>query len=610
MAKTLQFRRDTTANLASVTGSPGEIFIDTTKKTVVVMDGSTSGGFPLELQGAGTGATGIQGASGSIGVNGATGSNGTNGATGSIGVNGATGYAGAPGASGSQGIQGSSGAAGTNGSNGSNGSNGATGVPGSNGTDGATGTQGVQGASGSTGLTGATGSQGITGASGATGAKGDQGNFGGAAFDYLYDSSFVNDSDPGTGKFKFNNTALNSATFLYINETDYLSTAATSFLETIDDSTSSIKGHFSMAKKTDDTKYTLFAITGAHTKTGSYYKVPVSYLSGDTTHVDEEENILTFARTGDKGDTGLTGATGSQGVQGASGVGATGAAGSNGTNGATGITGASGSQGIQGSSGAAGTNGTNGSNGTNGATGTAGSNGAAGATGSAGINGATGTAGSNGTNGATGSAGVNGSTGAGLTGATGTAGSNGSNGATGTAGNTGATGAAGPSSGYLNGPISGFSLLIGATSAGVNTGATGNGWFGNALFVGPQGATGIAFGATGEIRATAEITAYYSSDERLKENILTIDNALGKLRKLKGVMFDWKDDVVAGRGGEDGYFVRKHDTGVIAQEVEAVLPEVVAERADGFKAVRYEKLAGLIIQAINELADQVDALKK
>jgi len=75
-------------------------------------------------------------------------------------------------------------------------------------------------------------------------------------------------------------------------------------------------------------------------------------------------------------------------------------------------------------------------------------------------------------------------------------------------------------------------------------------------------------------------------------------------------MFDWKDDVVADKGGEDGYFVRKHDTGVIAQEVEAVLPEVVAERADGFKAVRYEKLAGLIIQAINELADQVDALKK
>ena len=50
MAKTLQFRRDTTANLASVTGAEGEIFIDLTKDTVVVMDGSTSGGKPLATE--------------------------------------------------------------------------------------------------------------------------------------------------------------------------------------------------------------------------------------------------------------------------------------------------------------------------------------------------------------------------------------------------------------------------------------------------------------------------------------------------------------------------------------------------------------------------------
>ena len=77
MAKTLQHRRDTTANLASVTGSAGEIFIDTTKKTVVVMDGSTAGGFPLALEGAGgagaTGAQGVQGATGAQGVQGASG---------------------------------------------------------------------------------------------------------------------------------------------------------------------------------------------------------------------------------------------------------------------------------------------------------------------------------------------------------------------------------------------------------------------------------------------------------------------------------------------------------------------------------------------------------
>jgi hypothetical protein len=119
-----------------------------------------------------------------------------------------------------------------------------------------------------------------------------------------------------------------------------------------------------------------------------------------------------------------------------------------------------------------------------------------------------------------------------------------------------------------------------------------------------------ASGTTGEIRATNEITAYYSSDKNLKENIVPIENALGKLRQITGVMFDWTDEIIAKRGGEDGYFVRKHDTGVIAQDVEPVLPEVVATREDGTKAVKYEKLAGLIIQSINELADQVDEIKK
>jgi hypothetical protein len=127
----------------------------------------------------------------------------------------------------------------------------------------------------------------------------------------------------------------------------------------------------------------------------------------------------------------------------------------------------------------------------------------------------------------------------------------------------------------------------------------------NSLGVGTAGSA-----TAGEIRATNEVTAYYSSDERLKENIQPIENALSKLQQLRGVMFDWKEEVITDRGGEDGYFVRKHDTGIIAQEVESVLPEVVAERADGYKAVRYEKLAGLIIQAINELSEEVQLIKK
>lgn len=146
-----------------------------------------------------------------------------------------------------------------------------------------------------------------------------------------------------------------------------------------------------------------------------------------------------------------------------------------------------------------------------------------------------------------------------------------------------------------------------ANSALPNT----TGTFSGSLYI--TGALGVGTtysGTTGEIRATNEVTAYYSSDERLKENIQEIDAALYKLRKVRGVMFDWKDEVVESRGGEDEYFVRKHDTGVIAQEIEQVLPEVVAIRKDGYKAVRYEKLAGLIIQAINELADEVEEIKQ
>ena len=118
-----------------------------------------------------------------------------------------------------------------------------------------------------------------------------------------------------------------------------------------------------------------------------------------------------------------------------------------------------------------------------------------------------------------------------------------------------------------------------------------------------------ASGIIGEIRAANDVTAFFSSDENLKENITVINNALAKVRSLQGVMFDWKADYIAERGGEDGYFVRKHDTGVIAQQVEKILPEVVVTRTNGYKAVNYEKMNGLIIQAINELADELDIIK-
>jgi hypothetical protein len=113
----------------------------------------------------------------------------------------------------------------------------------------------------------------------------------------------------------------------------------------------------------------------------------------------------------------------------------------------------------------------------------------------------------------------------------------------------------------------------------------------------------------GNVNAAGEITAYYSSDKRLKENIRVIDSAMGKVEKLRGVYFDWTEENIKSRGGADGYFVRKEDVGVIAQEVQEVLPEIVAERTDGYLAVKYEKLVPLLIEAMKEQQQQIAQLQ-
>ena len=145
------------------------------------------------------------------------------------------------------------------------------------------------------------------------------------------------------------------------------------------------------------------------------------------------------------------------------------------------------------------------------------------------------------------------------------------------------------------------------TSAGTATNfssTTQNSQF-NSIGVGTAGS-----GTTGEIRATNDVTAYYSSDANLKTNVVNIDNALDKVKQIRGVEFDWTQEYIDEKGGEDGYFVRKHDVGVIAQEVEAVLPEVVGTRDNGTKAVRYDRMVALLIEAIKDQQSQIDELKQ
>ena len=112
----------------------------------------------------------------------------------------------------------------------------------------------------------------------------------------------------------------------------------------------------------------------------------------------------------------------------------------------------------------------------------------------------------------------------------------------------------------------------------------------------------------------------YASDRRLKENIVNLDNAVSKVLKLNGVTFDWKD-MVKDLGFEPG---AKHEVGVLAQEVQAVLPEAVeiapfdydwkmpnkSKSGESYLTVKYEKLVPLLIEAIKEQQQQIEELKK
>ena len=87
-----------------------------------------------------------------------------------------------------------------------------------------------------------------------------------------------------------------------------------------------------------------------------------------------------------------------------------------------------------------------------------------------------------------------------------------------------------------------------------------------------------------------------TSDVRLKTNIETINNALDKVASIRGVTFDWAENGNASMG-------------VIAQEIEAVAPEVISE-TNGYKAVNYDGLIGLLIESIKDLKKEIEALKQ
>ena len=105
---------------------------------------------------------------------------------------------------------------------------------------------------------------------------------------------------------------------------------------------------------------------------------------------------------------------------------------------------------------------------------------------------------------------------------------------------------------------------------------------------------------SGSLNVTGDVVAYATSDERLKDNIQLISNPIEKVNQLRGVEFDWKDGMP--KAGQ-------HDYGVIAQDVLNVMPELVNQRQDGYYAVDYDKIIGLLIEVVKEQEKRIKELE-
>jgi len=106
---------------------------------------------------------------------------------------------------------------------------------------------------------------------------------------------------------------------------------------------------------------------------------------------------------------------------------------------------------------------------------------------------------------------------------------------------------------------------------------------------------------SGSVQASGDVVAYASSDERLKDEIIPISNPLEKINSIGGYSFVWNE--------EKQNIYKGTDYGVVAQEIEEILPELVQTREDGYKAVKYDKLVSLLIEGIKELSNEVTELK-
>ena len=425
--------------------------------------------------------------------------------------------------------------------NGSSGTSGTSGINGTSGTSGNSGTSGSSGSNGSSGTSGSSGSSGSTGTSGTSGQSGSSGSSGKNGGVLYQFSTTTTGPGTNTGRIRYNNSSIGSVTKIFINEEDINGTNVNDWIESWDDSTTtSNRGQITIMNNTLSELGGLFNVTGATIPQlgDGYYEILVQYLDGNIPSNTNSLSVM-FSRTGNLGSSGTSGTSGVQGAQGQQGT-----AGSSGTSGGQGPAG----QGLNGSSGTSGNSGTSGSSGTS-SNGTSGSSGNSGSSGTSGVQGATGQQG--------------------------------------TAGSSGTSGGQGPSG-------QGSSILNNVNNNVITaTGTSDLNGEGNLTF------NGSTLTVAGAITATGNITAYFTSDKRQKDNITPIENALEKVKQINGVMWNWNVETT------DDITKTLPNTGLIAQEVKEVLPQVVIERVDGYLALDYSKMIGLLVEAIKELEQKI-----
>jgi hypothetical protein len=155
-----------------------------------------------------------------------------------------------------------------------------------------------------------------------------------------------------------------------------------------------------------------------------------------------------------------------------------------------------------------------------------------------------------------------------------------------------------------------INIGTGGTTSSTTTINMGSATNGSTIIRGSLAVGSVTANTTdGAIWASNNITAFASSDIRFKENVRDIPNALEKVEIIGGKLFDWTAQYIESMGGEHSYFMHKSDAGVIAQDVEKAMPELVRTREDGSLAVDYPKLVALAFAAIRELSEKVKTLE-